>query len=80
MRDEEHPLKLFSIGVEGAQPGLAETRGEHDHSGLETLFAGGLERDQGLLLDDVRAGASGAGSSTASTPLKLRSSGTRRRS
>jgi len=51
--DEQDPPELGALGVEGAQPGLAEAGGEDDEAGGVALRPRGFEGFQGLLLDGV---------------------------
>ena len=54
--DEEDPPVLGAVGVEGAEPGLAEAGGEDDEAGGVALLSRLLEGSEGLLLDGVGGG------------------------
>jgi hypothetical protein len=59
MRDEQDPAELGAVGVEGAEPGLAEAGGEDDEAGGVALRSRLFEGSQGLLLDGVGCGDRG---------------------
>ena len=59
MRDEEDPAELGAVGVEGAEPGLAEAGGEDDEAGGVALRSRLFEGLQRLLLDGVGCGDRG---------------------
>ena len=56
MGNEEDPAEVLAVGVEGAEPGLAEAGGEHDEAGGVALLSRLLEGSEGLLLDGVGGG------------------------
>ena len=56
MGDEEDAAELGAVGVEGAEPGLAEAGGEDDEAGGVALLSRLLEGSEGLLLDGVGGG------------------------
>jgi len=52
--DEQHPLGLRALRIEGAEPGLAEAGGEDDQAGGVAGGTRRLEGRQRLLLDRMR--------------------------
>ena len=59
VRDEEDPAELGAVGVEGAEPGLAEAGGEDDEAGGVALLSRLFEGFERLLLDGVGRGDRG---------------------
>jgi hypothetical protein len=52
--DEQHASGAHVFGVEGREPGLAETGGEHDEAAPVAFESGGVECGEGLGLDRRR--------------------------
>jgi hypothetical protein len=73
--DEQHALAAHVFGVEGGEPGLAETGGEHDEAAPVAVAPGGSECGEGFGLDRV---GSGGGSVSWLPGAIARGGGTRR--